>query len=89
MLLCEGSSRELIHLPSDGQDRGRGLSEDMIGEGQRRTYREKGEEKEMGYLGPGVNMAENLSHRSLGPAFQAKRMVVLSRNPSRKQKGSR
>lgn len=44
MLLCEGS-RELIHLPSDGQDRGRGLSEDMIGEGQRRTYREKGEEK--------------------------------------------
>lgn len=52
MLLCEGSSRELIHLPSDGQDRGRGLFEDMVEEGQRRTYREKREEKEMDYLDP-------------------------------------
>ena len=52
MLLCEGSSRKLIHLPSDGQDRGRGPSEAMVREGQRRTYREKGEEKERDYLDP-------------------------------------
>lgn len=32
-------------------------------------------------------MAENLSHRSLGPAFQAKRMVVLEKPKPEAKRG--